>query len=82
MAKSTIKTKKIKKETRGIDCSNLINIMQEKGVIVQELADGISVNQSHISRIVTNKRPNISLRTAWDIADYLQTDISKIFIKN
>ena len=82
MAKSTIKTKKIKKETRGIDCSNLINIMQEKGVIVQELADGISVNQSHISRIVTNKRPNISLRTAWDISDYLQTDISKIFIKN
>jgi transcriptional regulator with XRE-family HTH domain len=77
-----IKTTKIKRTQRSINSSNILLIMQEKGVIVQELADGIKVNQSHISRIINNKRPNISLRIAMDIADYLKVDIKDLFTKN
>lgn len=82
MAKNKVKTKKTKSPARRIKDNRLKAIMEEKGIIIQEIADMVGVNQSLMSLVVNNKRQNISLRLAWDISEALDMKIEDVFIKD
>jgi transcriptional regulator with XRE-family HTH domain len=62
--------------------SNRIKVLlQQKNMTQQELADKvINGNRAHISRIVTGRLSNITLRLAFKIADALDKRLEEVFI--
>ena len=83
MAIEVVKTKKkvIRKVRKEIFGNRIVQILKDKGMIVQELADLVDKNQSHISAIISKQKKHISLQVAWDIADALGMKIEDVFIK-
>lgn len=75
------KVKRVTKPAKKVYAHRITKLMEEKEMIVQELADKAGIGQSHLSRIIHNNRKNISLMTAWDIADALGEKIEDVFIK-
>lgn len=71
------------KKLKGEISHNLIaEILKEKGMSQQELADIIGADQSHVSKIMRNERKQISLPMAIRISEALGKPVEEVFISN
>lgn len=72
--------KKNRKKQISIEKMNLKEVMAARGVTNQELAERIPTSAPHVSRIISGKRPCLSLPIAIRIAQILKTPVEKLFI--
>jgi transcriptional regulator with XRE-family HTH domain len=75
----TVRKKKAKEKIYG---NNIREILEEKEMVQQELADLIDTNPAHLSRIINGKRLCISLPVAMKIAEALDRPVEEVFILN
>ncbi len=71
---------KIKRPKLKIYRNRVAEVMEQKKIINQELADLIPTNPGHVTRILSNERPCISLPIALRIAEILETPVEELFI--
>ncbi len=70
------------KEKRGkskLGPNNVAQVMKEKDMCAQELADLIHSTPAHVSKIMSQKRPCLSLPLGLKIAHALNTPVEKLF---
>lgn len=72
-------TKKPKSQLAG---NNINFILNELGMIQQELADLTGLSPGHLSRIINGKRKCLSLPIAFKIAQVLDRPVEYVFISN
>ncbi len=77
--KAAAKPAKKRRGKAKISRNRVAEVMIKKGVIAQEMADRIGTNGGHISRIMKNERPCISLPIALKISQVLQTPVEQLF---
>jgi len=70
---------KKKRDKSKLSHNKVAEIMQKKGIIAQELADIIQTNPGHVSRIMRNERPCVSLPIALKISQALSTPVEQLF---
>ena len=62
--------------------NNIKAVMKQKGIILQELSDRSGIGRSYLSDFINNKRQNMSLAFAFDIALVLEEPIERLFIRH
>jgi transcriptional regulator with XRE-family HTH domain len=78
MAKKT-KTK-IKKAKCGLLGNNIRQYLIQKKMTQQQLAERIGTNRAHISRIINNRCPSLSVAIAMKISLVLEVPMDNLFI--
>lgn len=73
---------KTRKEFPKMYGNNVKQVMKEKGIILQELADRSGIGRIYLGELVNGKRQNISVAFAIDIANVLETPVEKLFIRH
>lgn len=80
MAATVKKVSKTKRPKSKIEAHRIIEVMVERdNMSAQELADLIETNPGHMSRILSAKRPCISLPIALKISKALKKPVEDIF---
>jgi DNA-binding XRE family transcriptional regulator len=78
--KATTNKKQTKKPKIKIKENKIKAFLQKANITQQELADTVGTNRGHISKIVNQKSPAISVAMAMRIAKILKTTVEQLFI--
>ena len=76
---SKIKTPKEKRGKSKLADNKVAEVMKEKEMCAQELADLIQSTPAHVSKIMSQKKPCLSLPLGLKIAQALKTPVEKLF---
>lgn len=79
MATTKGKKAKVRRPRIKIEYNTVAQVMEEKGIIVQEMADLLKTNPGLVSRIINQKRPCISLPLALRIGQILGMPVEQLF---
>jgi transcriptional regulator with XRE-family HTH domain len=71
---------KMKKEKIKVAYNRVREVLENQQMSQQELADRVGTNRAHISKIVNQKSPSISLPIAIKIAQELNTPVEQLFV--
>lgn len=73
------KTPKVKRGKSKLADNRVAEVMKEKDVCAQELADIIESTPGHVSKIMSQQKPCLSLPLGLKIAKALNTPVEKLF---
>ncbi|MEM2138822.1 MAG: helix-turn-helix transcriptional regulator [Candidatus Woesearchaeota archaeon] len=68
------------KDKIKIKGNRIKEVLKQKNMSQQELADKCGISKHHLSMIVNNKKPNLSVPIALKISKALKTNIDDLFI--
>lgn len=70
---------RIKKKPEAIKQNTIQKAMEAKGITQSEMCRKLKMDKSHLSRIISGQKKNISLPIALKIAKFLEVPVDKLF---